>query len=64
MALAIGQQPGFQLRFERFVTVDHPAVSPGQIVHDEASVYVVDQLVQCTRLIKITLTLIRLSSMG
>ena len=44
MALAIGQQPGVELRFERFVKVVHQAVSLGQIVHDEASVYVVDQV--------------------
>jgi len=44
MALAIGQQPGVELRFERFVKVVHPAVSLGQIVHDEASVYGVDQV--------------------
>ncbi|MCM8578118.1 hypothetical protein [Accumulibacter sp.] len=44
MPLAISHQPGLELGFDRFVEVVHPAVSLGQIVHDEASVYVVDQV--------------------
>ena len=48
MAFAIGQQPGVELGFDRLVEVVYPAVSFGQVVHDEASVYGVDHVMHST----------------
>ncbi len=61
MVFAISQQSGVELRFEHFVKVVYPAVSLGQIVHDEASEYGVDQ--DCTQLTKTAIALIRFTSM-
>jgi len=62
MALAIGQQSGVELRFERFVKVVHQAVSLGKIVHDEG-LRVTWLIRSCTQSTKTASALIRFSSM-
>ena len=61
MTLAIGQQPGVQLGFDRFVKVVYQAVSLGKIVHDE-SLRVTWLIRLCTQFAKTAFLLIRFTS--